>query len=92
MKRFKCDGANVTKIFTLIRDPLMPIQIEGNSYSVEAVVCHTGLPDSGHYVALVKDRDFKSWWLCNDSIVTEVDMSKASEEARNGYIFFVKKM
>ena len=92
VKRFKCDGANVTKIFTLIRDPLMPIQIEGNSYSVEAVVCHTGLPDSGHYVALVKDRNFKSWWLCNDSIVTEVDMSKASEEARNGYIFFVKKM
>ena len=57
------------------------------------IVCHTGDPNnpSGHYITLLRDIGSDMWWLCNDSIVTRVNRNVAVEEAKKGYIFFVKR-
>ena len=93
VKRFKSNRDRVDKLYTAIKDPLATIQVADKSYSVMGIVCHTGDPNkpSGHYITLLRDIGSDMWWLCNDSIVTGVHRNVAVEEAKKGYIFFVKR-
>ena len=40
-------------------------------YEIFAVVTHSGMLDSGHYVTYVRVRN--QWYKCNDAWITEVD-------------------
>ena len=43
-------------------------------YNLTAVLMHDGGATSGHYYCYILDKnDYKTWYKCNDSLITKVD-------------------
>lgn len=56
-------------------------------YKLFSVVEHLGSASSGHYVCFVKRQH--TWWLCDDSYVTEVKLKTVKKA--NAYLLFYEK-
>ncbi|CAD8212759.1 unnamed protein product [Paramecium octaurelia] len=78
------------KSIQLLTDRLEQIQSEKklllksdqNMYHLTAVLMHDGGATSGHYYCYVLDKnDYKTWWKCNDSIVTKIEFAQVIKDA-----------
>jgi len=84
-----------------------PVSIDMGSYSVSAnsgyryelsgIVVHSGTPDFGHYISVVKISG--KWFCFNDSTVNEIDINYAlqesyggSENGMNAYLLFYESV
>lgn len=61
-------------------------------YELISVAVHSGGPQSGHYVAYIKDQSDKKWYLCNDDKITSISPKKAQDSIKKGYVFFYKRV
>lgn len=61
-------------------------------YELIGFTSHSGSLDSGHWVAYVKDEAENQWYYCSDSDITTVTEKEAEEEARQGSLFFYKRL
>ncbi|KAJ6673892.1 UBIQUITIN C-TERMINAL HYDROLASE 22 [Salix viminalis] len=60
-----------------------------SEFEVFAVVTHSGMLDSGHYVTYLRLQD--QWYKCDDAWITEVD-ERIVRAAQCYMIFYVQKM
>ncbi|CAD8205995.1 unnamed protein product [Paramecium pentaurelia] len=78
------------KSIQLLTDRLEQIQLEKklllksdqNMYNLTAVLMHDGGATSGHYYCYILDKnDYKTWYKCNDSLITKVDYAQVIKDA-----------
>ncbi|PKI33981.1 hypothetical protein CRG98_045599 [Punica granatum] len=60
-----------------------------SEFEIFAVVTHSGMLESGHYITFVRLRNM--WYKCDDSWVTEVD-EKTVRASQCYMVFYVQKM
>lgn len=65
------------RMMSSVHDPTLEV--------LYAVVCHVGSASGGHYTSYVKASD--KWYLCNDSIITEVNAAEVINNP-NTYLLF----
>lgn len=59
----------------------------GQPYTLCAgLVHHGGSMDSGHYTAVVRDREGDQWWWCNDAVVHRLTRETALEILGDAYV------
>ena len=62
----------------------------GKGYHLSSIICHKGSScTSGHYIAYV--RRGNRWFLCNDSLVREVDEAKVLMQ-KEAYMLFYERV
>ena len=69
----------------MITYPLYDLDLEGKKYDLYGVINHYGSINSGHYTAIVKNKQ-KEWILCNDSSVYKIEEKRVMHS--NAYILF----
>eukprot|EP00826_Nyctotherus_ovalis_P045664 TRINITY_DN5076_c0_g2_i6.p1 TRINITY_DN5076_c0_g2~~TRINITY_DN5076_c0_g2_i6.p1 ORF type:complete len:712 (-),score=199.56 TRINITY_DN5076_c0_g2_i6:278-2413(-) len=50
-------------------------EMRDTPYELHAIWAHSGVPESGHYIAYVHDKNKNKWRKCNDRVVKEEDES-----------------
>ena len=85
LKRFKFNKNSNFKLRQMITYPLYDLDLEGKKYDLYGVINHYGSINSGHYTAIVKNKE-KEWILCNDSSVYKIEEKRVMHS--NAYILF----
>lgn len=85
LRRYKQVGNRFSKYNQEIRVPI--IWREG--YQLTGIVFHSGSLHGGHYVYIGKVDD--TWYLFNDSSVSEIDNRALGNFINNGYIYYFSK-
>ena len=85
LKRFKFNQNSNFKLRQMITYPLYDLDLEGKKYDLYGVINHYGSINSGHYTAIIKNKE-KKWILCNDSSVYEIEEKRVMHS--NAYILF----
>jgi len=85
-ERGKSDTLEKSRIELKIPDFFV---FDNSYYKIVSIVSHSGMQNSGHYIAHVRDHETKTWYSCNDSFVTQMD-DEASRE-KNCYLLFYEQ-
>ena len=89
LKRFKFNQNSNFKLRQMITYPLVDFEVGNDKmkkkYDLYGVVNHYGSISSGHYTAMIKNKENK-WILCNDSSVTTIEENRVMNA--NAYILF----
>ena len=85
LKRFKFNQNSNFKLRQMITYPLYNLELQDKKYDLYGVINHYGSISSGHYTAIIKNREQK-WILCNDSSVYEIEEKRVMHS--NAYILF----
>ena len=85
LKRFKFNKNSNFKLRQMITYPLYDLELEGKKYDLYGVINHYGSINSGHYTAIIKNKE-KKWIMCNDSHVYEIEEKRVMHS--NAYILF----
>lgn len=63
------------------------IELNKNKYELRGLIKHMGTTSGGHYISCVKKS--KTWYLCNDSSVSKVDINNYLD---NCYIYLYSRI
>ena len=85
LKRFKYNQNSNFKLRQMITYPLRDLEVGNKQYDLFGVINHYGSINSGHYTAIIKNKENK-WTLCNDSSVHEIEEKRVMHS--NAYILF----
>ena len=84
LKRFKYNQNSNFKLRQMIGYTI-DLELENKKYELYGVINHYGSINSGHYTAIIKNRE-KKWIMCNDSSVYEIEEKRVINS--NAYILF----
>ena len=86
LKRFKVDEKNIPSKNCLpvecFSEPLkVPFRVDDDillskSYSLVAIINHSGKLNAGHYTATIREKGSTNWLSCNDKSVLPTDLNK----------------
>ena len=85
IKRFEYNHGRVTKTTSAVQIEEMELAV-GNSihlYTPEAVICHHGTDNNGHYTCWIKEKD--EWWRISDESI-----SKSARSPTEAYLLMYR--